>query len=331
MLRQRGADAATVDFWGRRLDPARLHFAPFTAAAYAAGDGLPLHFLGDDEGDDPGSGPGGPPERGEDGGGGAEDFRRADPEALAALAGHDWAASYRADYARARADLEAKACLEFLIPVEAQPAYKARDEAICGRLRVLLDGAGDLPGGGAGGRTAGRPERAREAGTAGGGLRPDPPLFQRGPPDHLLPASTRPPPGATSWTARGPCATIPSCCPGSWPPRSSGGGAGAGLLAGGGGAAGAQAGPAQQPPPDLGQEGRGAGALVPAEGAVGEGEALPGPGHGDVEDAPLLGIGRGREGAPSAVAPGRSVPVSALPGPALRGPRGKRPASQPGT
>ncbi|HEX2513942.1 MAG TPA: hypothetical protein VH257_04500 [Chloroflexota bacterium] len=143
VLRQRGADAATVDFWGRRLDPARLHFEPFTAAAYAAGDGLPLHFLGDDEGDGPGGGPGGPPVGEEDGAGGAEDFRQADPEALAALAGHDWAASYRADYARARADLEAKACLEFLIPVEAQPAYKARDEAICGRLRALLDGAGD--------------------------------------------------------------------------------------------------------------------------------------------------------------------------------------------
>jgi hypothetical protein len=162
VLRQRGADAATVDFWGRRLDPARLHFEPFTAAAYAAGDGLPLHFLEDDEGDDPGGGPGGPgglPEREEDGAGGAEDFRRADPEALAALASHDWAASYRADYARARADLEAKACLEFLIPVEAQPAYKARDEAICGRLRALLDGAADLPAGGAGGARRGGPAR----------------------------------------------------------------------------------------------------------------------------------------------------------------------------
>ncbi len=107
------------------------------------------------------AGQAGPP-KGGGRGGGAEDFRRADPEALAALAGHDWAASYRADYARARADLEAKACLEFLIPVEAQPAYKARDEAICGRLRVLLDGAGDLPGGGgAGGARRGGRKGAR--------------------------------------------------------------------------------------------------------------------------------------------------------------------------
>jgi hypothetical protein len=158
VLRQRGADAATVDFWGRRLDPARLHFEPFTAAAYAAADGLPLHFLGDDEDEAPGEA-GAPPADGEAGEGGAEDFRRADPEALAALAGHDWAATYRADYARARSDLEAKACLEFLLPVEAQPAYKARDEAICGRLRALLAGAGEEGAGRGGGGGDAGPER----------------------------------------------------------------------------------------------------------------------------------------------------------------------------
>jgi hypothetical protein len=156
VLRRRGADAATVDFWGRRLDPARLHFEPFTAAAYAAAGGIPLHFLGDDVPDDPG---GAPPEDGENGAG---DFQRADPEALAALAGHDWAAMYRADYARARADLEAKACLEFLLPVEDQPAYKARDEAICGRLRALLAGTaeeGAVRGRGEGSAGGGGPER----------------------------------------------------------------------------------------------------------------------------------------------------------------------------
>lgn len=68
----------------------------------------------------------------------AAEFRTADRETLAALAAHDWQAAYAADYARGRVDLEAKACLEFLLPVEQQSAFGARDRALAGRIERLL-------------------------------------------------------------------------------------------------------------------------------------------------------------------------------------------------
>jgi hypothetical protein len=133
-IREQGADPVTLSFWHRRLETARLHFEAFTAAAYAAAAAVPLHFLGED-GDAPG-------DAGTGAGDGVGDFRRVDARALAALAAHDWPATYRADYSRARADLEAKACLEFLLPLEAQPAFRVRDRALSARLLALLDAAG---------------------------------------------------------------------------------------------------------------------------------------------------------------------------------------------
>jgi hypothetical protein len=135
-IRRKGADRDTLAFWRRRLETARLHFEAFGAAAYAAAAGVPLHFLGEDDGA-AGTGDG------------VGDFRQAEGRALAALAAHDWPAAYRADYARARADLEAKACLEFLLPPAAQPAFRVRDGAMAARLRVVLAGAEDAGAGAA--------------------------------------------------------------------------------------------------------------------------------------------------------------------------------------
>jgi hypothetical protein len=162
------ADAAALAFWRRRLAKERLHYEAFTAAAYAEAHGLPLVFL--DEGaplEDTGAAA--PAGTADDSQGGAEDpaaeFRFADGEALAALAAHDWEAAYAADYARARGDLEAKACLEFLLPLPQQPAYRARDRRMARQIAALLQGDGgppDRPARPAGpGGPAGPPARGR--------------------------------------------------------------------------------------------------------------------------------------------------------------------------
>jgi hypothetical protein len=165
-IRHKGATADTLDFWGRRLQPERRHFEAFTATAFAAERGVPLHFLevdGDADRSDgtgrEGAGESGDADDADDaddaGDAGvaeeADEFRRADGQALASLAAHDWRAAYEAEYARARIDLEAKACLEFLVPLPEQPAYRARDRVMARRIGDLL--ARTSPG------SAGRPPR----------------------------------------------------------------------------------------------------------------------------------------------------------------------------
>lgn len=156
------ADTATLAFWHRRLAKERLHYEAFTAAAYADSHALPLVFL-DEEPPLDGTGEAGAAGMADDSEGGPEDpaaeFRFAGGEALAALAAHDWQAAYAADYARARGDLEAKACLEFLLPLPQQPAYRARDRRMSRQIEALLQGgeggAGPLGGRGAPGEPRG--------------------------------------------------------------------------------------------------------------------------------------------------------------------------------
>lgn len=127
-IQGKGVDPATLAFWQRRLAKERLHYEAFTVAAYAQRHGLAIHFLGEEENAPPDGDPADP----------AEEFGRAEGEALAALAAHDWAAVFAADYARARVDLEAKACLEFLLPVAQQPAFRAQDRAMAARIQDLV-------------------------------------------------------------------------------------------------------------------------------------------------------------------------------------------------
>jgi hypothetical protein len=146
-MEARGADAATLDFWHRRLAREQMHYEAFTTAAYALQYARPLHFLQqspdealETEAPDPASGAG--QEEPRDAPHGVDDevtaFQFADLETLQGIAAYDWRDDYARNYARARVDLEAKACLEFLLPVGQQATYYANTRSMARRLALVL-------------------------------------------------------------------------------------------------------------------------------------------------------------------------------------------------
>lgn len=112
-----------ADFLARLFSAEHTHFEQWAATRYAARQGIPLTFLDPDDPSNWAAEPERPP---------------ASPELLAALAAHDWRAAFAQDYDRARAELEGKACLEFLIPPHEHPAHAARDAALAGRIEALM-------------------------------------------------------------------------------------------------------------------------------------------------------------------------------------------------
>ena len=126
-----GAAAATIAFWRRWLAKEHLYFEAFGAAAHARQRTVPLHFIEPldttpelappEDMDDP-----------------AAAYALADPDTLRGIAEHDWRGDYARNYARARVDLEAKACLEFLLPVAQQAAYRTRTRRMANQLEHLL-------------------------------------------------------------------------------------------------------------------------------------------------------------------------------------------------
>lgn len=130
----RGADPLTIAFWRRWVAKEQLYFETFSAARYADQRTRRLHFLEPDAGASPDSAP---PDEG-DGSADAAAYALADLETLRGIATHDWRGDYAHNYARARIDLEAKACLEFLLPATRHAAYATRTRAMAGQIEPLL-------------------------------------------------------------------------------------------------------------------------------------------------------------------------------------------------
>jgi hypothetical protein len=123
-------DAHQLAFWRQRLAPQRVHYPAFASAAYGAGRGVPVYFLGDDaEPDDVGD---------------ALALAQLDAESLRGMAAFDWQSVYAQDYGRARRDLEAKGCIEFLVPFEQQRLFHERESVLAKLVAPLLDRPGTL-------------------------------------------------------------------------------------------------------------------------------------------------------------------------------------------
>jgi hypothetical protein len=144
----KGADPATLAFWRRRLAREQMHYEAFTTAAYALQHARPLHFLQptpeevhDTEAPNAASETG--QEQPLDGSQGADGevtaLQFADLETLQGIAAYDWPGDYARNYARARVDLEAKACLEFLLPLGQQATYYATTLSMARRLALVLN------------------------------------------------------------------------------------------------------------------------------------------------------------------------------------------------
>jgi hypothetical protein len=116
-------DAYQLAFWRERLAPEQVHYPAFASAAYAARHGIPVHFVGDDS--EPASD--------------APALLQLDAETLRGMAAFDWQRVFTQDYARARRDLEANGCIEFLVPVGQQHAlFFTRERALVKQVEPLL-------------------------------------------------------------------------------------------------------------------------------------------------------------------------------------------------
>jgi hypothetical protein len=126
-IEQRLVDSSLslIQFWEQRLAPEQVHFQAFTCAAYASQCGVALHFLGDD-GAEP------------DSVGDATGLAQLDADTLRSMAAFDWQQAYAADYARARNELEAKGCIEFLVLLDQHRAFYERDRSLSSQLMRIL-------------------------------------------------------------------------------------------------------------------------------------------------------------------------------------------------
>jgi hypothetical protein len=88
-----------------------------------------LHFLGDD-GPEP------------DSVGDATALAQLDDATLRGMAAFDWHHAYAADYSRARRELEAKGCIEFLVPADQHGAFYERDRILSRRLLGICSSDG---------------------------------------------------------------------------------------------------------------------------------------------------------------------------------------------
>jgi hypothetical protein len=124
-IRQVVDDPLQLEFWRHRLSPEQVHFQAFACAAYGSAWGVPVHFLGD-------------PDAESDSVGDATALAQLDADTLRGMAAFDWQTAYANDYARARRELEAKGCIEFLVPVDQHRAFWERDRVLAVQIERLL-------------------------------------------------------------------------------------------------------------------------------------------------------------------------------------------------
>jgi hypothetical protein len=117
-------DSHQIEWWRKRLAPEQVHYPASASAAYGARRGIPVYFLGDDA--EP------------DSVGDALALVQLDSETLRGMAAFDWQGAYARDYARARRDLEAKGCIEFLLPVGQHRSFHERESVLAAQVEQLL-------------------------------------------------------------------------------------------------------------------------------------------------------------------------------------------------
>jgi hypothetical protein len=117
-------DSHQIEWWRKRLAPEQVHYPAFASAAYGGRRGIPVYFLGD--GAEP------------DSVGDAPALVQLDAETLRGMAAFDWQSVYAQDYARARRDLQAKGCIEFLVPVAQHCSFRERESALVEQVEPLL-------------------------------------------------------------------------------------------------------------------------------------------------------------------------------------------------
>jgi hypothetical protein len=124
VISERLDDPRQLEFWRKRLAPEHVHYPAFASAAYGARHDRPVYFLGDDT--DP------------DSADEAQALVQLDAETLRGMAAFDWQHMYAQDYARARRDLEAQGCIEFLVPLAQQALFRERERALAKQVEQLL-------------------------------------------------------------------------------------------------------------------------------------------------------------------------------------------------